>query len=159
MAVRFTVTDADTTVSFMGPGHAIKMIVAACSKNVTSFGELLDVLRALDDELAQSVRLGLARFDEHNLPDNTQAFEQLMSNVPDDELPPFRVFNSAMRNASLSPGRLGLIVFNLAARRIVQVQNHYAEINRKDRGRIRRSGQPSRMLYHYDLSPEWTLVP
>lgn len=159
MAVRFTVTDADTTVSFMGPGHAIKMIVAACSKNVSSFGELLDVLRALDDDLAQSVRAGLARFDEHNVPDDMRAFERLMTNVPEDELPPFRVLDPATRNASLSPGRLGLIVFNLASRRIVQVQNHYAEINRKDRGRIRRSGEPSRMLYHYDLSPEWTLVP
>ncbi len=159
MTVRFTVADADTTVSFAGPGHAIKMIVAACSRDANSFPEILEVLGKLDDDLASFVRYGLARFDEHNIPEDTRAFERLMSNLPDDELPPFRVFNPVTRNASLNPGRLGLIVFNLRSRRIVQVLNHYGEIHRNDRGRIRKSGEPSRALYHYHLSPDWALLP
>jgi hypothetical protein len=120
---------------------------------------VLDVLSKLDDDLATVVRHGLARFDEHNVADDTRAFERLLSDLPDDELPPFRVFNPATRNASLNPGRLGLIVFNLRSRRIVQILNHYGEIHRRDRGRVRKSGEPSRILYHYNLSPEWALLP
>ncbi len=159
MSVRFTVADPDTTVSFTGPGHAIKMIVAACSRNAASVTEVLDVLSTLDHALATTVRSGLAMFDEHNVQDDTHAFERLMSSTPGQELPPFRVLNPAMRNASLNPGRLGLIVFNLRSRRIVQVQNHYCEINRNDRGRVRRHGKPVDLLYRYNLSTEWSLMP
>ena len=159
MSVRITIAGPDSTVSFMGPGHAIKMFVAACSHEVSNVAEMLSFVAQLDRELATRVRYGLARFDEHNLEDDTDAFESVMAETPLDELPPFRVFNPDLRNASLDPGRLGLIVFNLKSKRIVQVQNHYAEINRSDRGRVWVSGEPAPRLYRYELSPEWALLP
>jgi hypothetical protein len=59
----------------------------------------------------------------------------------------------------LEPVRYGLVVFNLIARRIVQVQNSYANLERSDRGRIRVEGKPVRRLYQYSLPEEWSIVP
>lgn len=159
MPVRITVADEGGTTSFLSPGHAIKMFVAACSQGVDSVGAMLGVVRQLDDDLVESIKVGLAKFDEHNLESDTTSFEQRLADTPGDELPPFRVYNPATRDASLNPARLGLILFNLKARRIVQVQNHYAEIRRMDRGRIRKSGAPGRSLYQYSLPNEWSLLP
>ncbi|CAN5710065.1 hypothetical protein BH23CHL2_BH23CHL2_17310 [soil metagenome] len=159
MSVRITIADPDCTISFLSPGHAIKMIVAACSRNVPTISGVFEILGQLDRDLCDSVQNGLARFDEHNLESDTRAFEQTMAVTPTNQLPPFRVYNPELRNASLEPGRLGLIVFNLKSKRIVQILNHYGEIYRNDRGRIRVSGEPSRTLYRYRLSSDWALLP
>jgi hypothetical protein len=157
--VRYTITDSEGTTSFVGPGHAIKMLVAACAKEPSSLREMLDRVRTFDDKLVTDILSGLAVFDEHNMRGVTGAIDsQIAENVP-DELPPFRVFNETTRAASSHPAQAGLIIFNLAARRIVQVQNSYWEIQRTDRGRIRERGKPTRSLYHYRLPSEWALVP
>ena len=157
--IRFTVTDGDTTTSFAGPGHAIKMLVAACAKGPSNVRELLEHTRRYDEHFATDVLNGLAVFDEHNVRENTLSIEQKLQRHQPDDWPPFRVYNDATRRACTQPGRAGLIVINLAAKRIIQVQNSYAEIQRKDRGRIRAEGKPTRRLYHYDLPQDWALVP
>lgn len=157
--IRFTVTDQHGMVSFVGPAHAIKMLVAGCSQNPNTLSELLDLTQPLDDAFIRDVRLGLAIFDEHNLRSDTAAFDRQARDAQPVALPPFRVYNDTMRNLASMPVQAGLIIFNLAARRIVQVQNSYGEIKRTDRGRLRRSGRPTRRLYHYRLSQDWSLVP
>lgn len=159
MKVRITIAGPDSTVSFLGPGHAIKMFVAACSQEITTIPDMFDFVAKLDREFITGVQHGLARFDEHNVEDDICAFKNVMAKTPIDELPPFRVFDPDLRNASLDPGRLGLILFNLKSKRIVQVQNSYGEINRTDRGRIWVSGEPARRLYRYELSKDWALLP
>jgi hypothetical protein len=59
----------------------------------------------------------------------------------------------------LEPRRLGVIIFNLKARRIVQVQNSYSELLRSDRGRVRVDGRPTRQIYRYSLPEEWAILP
>ena len=157
--IRFTVAGEDGTASFLGPGHAIKMLVASCARAPRTLPELLDVTRRYDDSFATSIMNGLTVFDEHNLPDNTAQIEAQFAETDSAEWPPFRVFNDVTRRASTQPGRAGLIVINLGAKRIIQVQNSYSEIQRRDRGRIRAEGKPTRVLYHYDLPSEWALVP
>lgn len=157
--IRFTVTDGDTTTSFAGPGHAIKMLVAACTKGPETVRELLEHTRRYDEHFATDVINGLAVFDEHNVRENTTVIEQNLQETSPDDWPPFRVYNDTTRRAATQPGRAGLIVINLAAKRIIQVQNSYAEIQRRDRGRIRSDGKPTRVLYHYDLPQDWALVP
>lgn len=157
--VRFTVADSDGTTSFVGPGHAIKMLVAACSRGPSNLRDLLDFTRKYDEEFVQSVRRGLAWFDEHNVKTDTRAIDRVISEEPAGTLPPFRVYNEATRSAAGQPVETGLIVFNLNERRIIQVQNSYGEIQRTDRGRIRKQGRPIRLLYHYDLPNEWALLP
>jgi len=157
--IRFTVTDGNTTTSFAGPGHAIKMLVAACAKGPQTVRELLEATRRYDEHFATDVLNGLAVFDEHNVHDNFAAIEHKLQQQQPDEWPPFRVYNDTTRRACTQPGRAGLIVINLATKRIIQVQNSYAEIQRQDRGRIRSAGKPTRMLYHYDLPQDWALLP
>jgi hypothetical protein len=157
--VRYTVTDSDGTTSFIGPGHAIKMMVAACAREPNSLRDLLERVRTYDDKFVTDVLNGLSVFDEHNMSGSTDAIEAQIAETAPDELPPFRVFNEMTRAASSHPAQAGLIIFNLAARRIVQVQNSYWEIQRTDRGRIRERGKPTKSLYHYRLPGEWSLVP
>jgi hypothetical protein len=157
--IRFTVADSEGTSSFIGPGHAIKMLVAACARGPRTLAELLDLTRRYDDEFAARVLNGLSMFDEHNLRENTASIERVFDECASADWPPFRVYNDATRRASTQPAQAGLIVINLNAKRIIQVQNSYAEIKRKDRGRIRLEGKPTRRLYHYDLPTEWSLVP
>ena len=157
--IRYTVTDADGTTSFVGPGHAIKMMVAACAREPNSLRDMLESVRTYDDKFVTDVLNGLSVFDEHNMSGSTEAIEAQIAEISPDELPPFRVFNETTRAASSHPAQAGLIIFNLAARRIVQVQNSYWEIQRTDRGRIRERGKPTKSLYHYRLPREWALVP
>lgn len=157
--IRFTVADKDGTTSFVGPGHAIKMFVAACANEPSTVRDLLDLTRRYDDQFATDVLNGLSVFDEHNVRENTSSIEEIFTQTSASEWPPFRVFNDATRRASTHPGRAGLIVINLNEKRIVQVQNSYSEILRQDRGRIRAQGRPTRTIYHYRLPTDWALVP
>jgi hypothetical protein len=157
--IRFTIIDEREASSFVGPCHAIKMLVAACSRHPSSSGQLLQFVRPYDEAFARSIESGLAVFDEHNTRENHAAFLAQLGSTPPAELPPFRVFDERTRQLSLKPVATGLILFNLKARRIIQVQNSYAEVLRRDRGRIRENGRPTHTLYYYSLPDEWNIVP
>jgi hypothetical protein len=157
--IRFTVTDGHGTASFVGPCHAIKMLVAACARGPRTIAELLEFTRRYDDQFATHVLNGLSVFDEHNVRENTAAIDARLKGTKAADWPPFRVYNEMTHRASTQPVQAGLIVFNLVAKRIIQVQNSYAEILRRDRGRLRENGRPIQRLYHYDLPTDWALVP
>lgn len=135
------------------------MLVAACSRNPSTTNELLEYTRPFDEEFVQEVRSGLAVFDEHNTANDTDAFYDWASDVSNRNLPPFRIFDETMRQESLQPAGTGLLVLNLKEQRIVQVQNSYEEVQRQDRGRIRRQGEPIPVLYRYKLPTSWRIVP
>ncbi len=157
--IRFTVVDDRGTSSFVGPCHAIKMFAAACSRHPRRINQLLEYTRPYDEAFSRSIESGLAIFDEHNTRENYAAFLGLTKSTSSADLPPFRVFDERTRQLSLKPVATGLILYNLIARRIIQVQNSYAEILRADRGRVRQDGRPTRMLYYYALPEEWNIVP
>jgi hypothetical protein len=73
--------------------------------------------------------------------------------------PVFRVVDEETKTESLEPVGAGLILFNLTARRIVQVQNSYGLLKRSDRGRYFENGKPTDRLYNYRLPADWSLVP
>ena len=157
--IRFTVIDEAGTASFIGPCHAIKMLVAGCSQHPQSLRQLLESTRRYDADFVTTVLSGLAVFDEHNTRENVATFTGISNQLEPAELPPFRVFDDHTRRLSLAPVGTGLILFNLTTRRIIQVQNSYAEVLRVDRGRVRENGRPTRILYHYRLPDEWRIVP
>jgi hypothetical protein len=166
--MRYTVIDAAGTVSFVGPCHALKMLVAACAKMPADLTALLEHLRALDAQVADHVVDGLAVFDEHHVsePGNRAGGEHPQeagadagSPAPAPAPPVFRVVDHASRQASLQPIRAGAVIFNLPERRIIQLQNSYADVQRQDRGRLRRDGRPVQTFYHYDLPAEWRILP
>jgi hypothetical protein len=69
------------------------------------------------------------------------------------------VGDARTREVSLTPVKAGLVLFNLPQKRIIQVQNTYADVQREDRGRFRKAGQPTGRYYRYQLPADWTIVP
>jgi hypothetical protein len=70
-----------------------------------------------------------------------------------------RVVDAATREESLQPVSIGLVIFNLPAKRIVQVVNKHGAIQRSDRGRYFEDNQPSQRTFFYRLPKEWTILP
>jgi hypothetical protein len=161
--MRFTVIDHQGTVSFVAPCNALKALVAACSKAPADLQGLLVESTTYDDELKDYVLNGLALFDEHNGTGNYGNIHETITWAADQrahhEIPVFRVVDDTTRKASLEPVKAGLVLFNLKERRIIQVHNTYADVKRRDRGRIHRAGVPTRRLYHYELPLDWQIVP
>lgn len=164
--MRYTIVDRCGAVSLVGPCHVLKMLVAGCAEMPTTLDELLDHVRPLDATFADHVASGLAVFDEHH----PRAGGDDAAPAPGDAHrgangaagrngSVFRVTDAASRQASLQPVVAGLVVFNLNERRIVQIHNTYADIERRGRGRLRRNGRPVQTYYHYDLPAAWQLVP
>ncbi|MGC4190046.1 MAG: hypothetical protein QM589_02270 [Thermomicrobiales bacterium] len=156
---RFNVIDQRGIASFVGPAHALKVIAAACSRGAESLQSVLEMAAEYDAEWARSVRQGLYRFDEHNIDVLSSDFALVGSGDGDQQNHPFRVLDATTRQRSMEPASLGLVVFNLKERRIIQIQNRYADLMRNDRGRVRRNGLPTRQLFSYSLSDAWSIVP
>lgn len=156
---RVNVIDERGTVSFLAPPHGLKVLAAAITQGAADGGELLALAHAFDARWATEVRVQLMRFDEHNVDEVSTPFQEAIALEDSPAHSAFRVMDTETRQRSLVPGRLGLVVFNLKERRIIQIQNNYANLERKDRGRIRVDGKPSGKLFQYELPTDWALVP
>ncbi len=156
---RFNIVDELGSVSFVGPAHGLKALAAACSKGPQSIAQLLDFAKTFDAEWIEQVRLGLMVFDEHNIDAVSPDYQAAVVAGDDDDHRAFRIIDAVTRARSMQPAQLGLVVVNLRDRRIIQIQNSYAELNRKGRGRIRSRGVPTRSLFHYELPDAWSIVP
>jgi len=156
-SMRFTIIDPRETISFLAPPHALKALAAGCSREAGSARELLRLLDDYDRQLAQRLRDELAVCAEHATAEDPAWIHARLAAEGDPGA--FTVFDEPTRRGSLQSGALGLVVFNLAARRIVQVQNSYANLERRDRGRVRRDGKPVATYYSYELPATWSIVP
>lgn len=156
---RVNVIDHKGTISFLAPPHGLKVLAAAITQGATTGGQLLAFAHAYDAAWAMNIRMQVMRFDEHNVETVDDRYQSAIESSDKPGHPAFRVMDSETRKRSLVPGRLGLVVFNLKERRIIQVQNNYADLRRKDRGRIRVEGEPTDLLFHYELPRDWALVP
>lgn len=151
---RFNVIDEHGTASFLGPRHGSKMVAAACGANHRSLDSMLTYLEALDEVWAGDIERGLREFDARNSCPSPSGSEGER-----DWREPFRVVDQETRAQSMRISSLGLFVVNLKARRIVQVDNRSTDLMKAGKGRVRRNGRPTRMLFRYELSPDWDLVP
>jgi hypothetical protein len=156
--MRFTVVDDGGTMSFVAPGHALKVLAAACSRRPSDHRDLIAKAADYDAVLAGAVLAGLSAFDEHHVPGERSTDGMIPPRVR-DAAQPFRVLDDETRRRSMEPARAGLVVFNLRAKRIVQVQNSYGELRRRGMGRVREHGKPTGRLYRYELPPEWAILP
>lgn len=156
--MRFTIVDDRSTTSFLAPPHVLKAITACCARGVSSVREVLSMLAEYDAILANEINDQLSVFREHNTSSDTGWIRARFDQELEDP-GPFDVLDERTRRVSLEPTRLGLVVFNLPARRIVQVQNTYANLQRSDRGRVRRNGIPTQTFYSYTLPADWSIVP
>jgi hypothetical protein len=157
--MRFTVVDARSTVSFIGPDRALHALVAGCAQGSETVDALLERVAPFVRELRERVQSGLAVFDEHNSQDNLRWIHAAFDSCRPEDVPVFRVLDDRTREVSLSPVWAGAVVFNLKSRRIVQIQNTYSAIQRKGRLRVLEGAAPNNRIHRYELGPEWTVVP
>jgi hypothetical protein len=157
--MRYTLVDERSKISFVGPVTALPSVVAACATGVPTMDAFLNALERYQPRLVESVRSGLAVFDEHNTNGNFSQIHGALDYCKPQDLPPFRVVDARTREASLTPVRAGVVLFNLSARRIVQIQNTYAQIQRKGKVRVLDSESQRVRVQSYELPPEWSLVP
>lgn len=156
---RFNIIDPTGVVSFLGPRHGSKMIAAACGANHTSFDGILTYIRALDDAWVRDIEFGLKAYDAGRPSPSTGREVPSRTRRSRDWQRPFRVVDPESRQASMKPGPLGLLVINLKEQRIVEVDNRAIGLRRSDRGRVRRNGKPTKMLFRYRLPADWAIVP
>jgi|GraSoiStandDraft_41_1057321.scaffolds.fasta_scaffold513845_2 hypothetical protein len=157
--MRFTVIDPLGKVSFVAPCLVLDALVAACARSPRTLGALLGYAEPYAPGLLQTVTSGLAVFDEHNSPDNPRAIHAAIETASPRDLPVFRVVDERTRQASLQPVRAGVVVFNLAEKRIVQIHNTYSEIRRKGRIRVLDASISGARVHAYELPADWALVP
>ncbi len=156
---RFNIVDASGAVSFVGPAHGLKVLAAACARTPTTISDLLAAAARYDTDWVGDIKRDLNVFDEHNVDSLAELFAEKVTSSEDVGHPAFRIIDLVTRQRSNQPARLGLVVINLSEQRIIQVQNSYAELARKGRGRVREEGKPTRELYHYSLPETWSIVP
>ncbi|HET9110375.1 MAG TPA: hypothetical protein VFN78_06095 [Ktedonobacterales bacterium] len=157
--IRLTVVDEDGTVSFVAHASAAVALTAACSHNPATLRDLLDASQRYDRGLRSAVLRGLAVFDEHNLPDDLTDIHAQLDQLPPRKTPVFRVLDPVTREASLTPVRSGIVLYNLSARRIVQIQNTYEPLAQSGEVNYHNGRFLSIRLLPYELSSDWLIVP
>lgn len=157
--MRLTVIDQAGTTSFVAHSSAALALTAACAENPTTLDDLLTASQRYDRGLRAMVQRGLAIFDEHNLPDQLDNIHRQIAELPPREIPPFRVFDPITLEASLRPVRAGVVLFNLPAQRIVQIENTYEPLSRSGEINFHNGKFLSIRLLPYELPPTWSIVP
>ncbi|MEX0799681.1 MAG: hypothetical protein WD379_00520 [Dehalococcoidia bacterium] len=157
--IRCTVVDYRGTVSFIADVEALPAMVAACAANPSRLSQLLELSEPYYSSLRGYVESALAVFDERNVPGRYQAIHEELRRLPSEQQPVFRVVDGLTREASLRPVKAGAIIFNLRAKRIVQLMNSYREIRRSGHSRIFDGHTYTETVFSYRLPKEWALVP
>ena len=157
--LRCTVIDDSGGVSFLTHGDALPALAAACAGNPQTVDELLNSVEPYYHNLSEYVQDGLAIFDEHNARGHYDVIHRQLTRLPRHKQPVFRVVDDLTREASLRPVKAGAVIFNLKAKRIVQMVNSYREIRRTGDGRIFDGAQLTETRFRYRLPEEWALVP
>lgn len=157
--MRLTVVDHDGSVSFVAHTSAVVALTAACAQSPQSLQDLLHVARTYDRGLRDLVLNGLAIFDEHNMPGNLAAIHEQLRTRPPREMPVFRVLDETTREASLQPVRAGVVLFNLPAKRIVQIANTDETLSRTGIVNYHNGRFLSIRAFEYELPTDWSIVP
>jgi len=157
--IRCTVVDGQGAVSFIVHADALSALTAACSANPSNLERLLEEAEPYYRNLKEPVLNGLAIFEEHNAKGNCQAIHRVLELCAPHEQPVFRVVDDLTREASLRPVKAGAVVFNLRAKRIIQIINTYQEIRRTGHARVFDGSGLTDSVYSYRLPKDWVLVP
>ncbi len=157
--IRCTIIDSAGGVSFLTHGDALPALVAACTRNPGTIEEFLEGAEPYYHSLSDYVHSGLAVFDEHNSLGHYSEIHRQLTTTPRYRQPVFRVVDDLTREASLRPVKAGAVIFNLRAKRIVQMVNSYREIRRSGQGRIFDGLRHTDASFRYRLPEEWSLVP
>jgi hypothetical protein len=147
------------TVSFIAHSSAAIALTAACAADPTSLEQLLHHSQQHDRRLREVVLESLAVFDRHNHSDDLRLIHGLLATLPPRDVPAFRVLDPITRQASLESVRAGVVLYNLIARRIVQIQNTYQPLARAGTVNYHNGRFLSIHEDRYELPAHWSIVP
>jgi len=157
--IRCTVIDARGGVSFVAHGDVLAALAKACAANPGTLEQLLDGAATYYAGLREKVMNGLAVFDENNVEGHCESIHRAFDFCAPHEQPVFRVVDDRTQEMSLRPVKAGAVVFNLRAKRIIQIQNSYREIERRGASKVYDGTRMTAAVFSYRLPDEWTLVP
>jgi hypothetical protein len=157
--VRCTVVDDQGAVSFVADGDALPALAAACAQNPPTLKALLDLTDGYYHDLRDRVLNGLALFDELNTPGHYERIHEAFQYCAPHEQPVFRVVDDVTREMSKQAVKAGVVLFNLRAKRIIQIQNSYREIRRTGRARVFDGHALTDSIFSYRLPRDWAIVP
>lgn len=157
--MRFTIVDPNGGISFVGDQRILDALVAACGHDPHTYQQMLTSVDLYDRRVREYVLSSLAVFDEHNTVENPGAIHAILRETRPAHTPPFRVLDDLTRDASLQPVRSGLVIFNLLARRIVQVQNSYRDVARSGAVQVHDGVRWTRVARRYAVPDSWSIVP
>ena len=157
--LRCTIIDARGGVSFVADGDVLPALVKACAARAEMLEQLLDGAAPYYAGLREQVLNGLAIFDERNVEGHYESIHRALELCAPHEQPVFRVVDDSTREASLRPVKAGAVVFNLPAKRIIQLQNTYKVIKRRGGGRVFDGARMTERRFRYELPGEWALLP
>jgi hypothetical protein len=157
--LRCTIIDAQGGVSFVAHADVLPALAKACTDHPRTLAQLLDGTAPYYGGLREQILNGLAMFDERNVEGHYESIHQALDLCAPYEQPVFRVVDDRTREASLSPVKAGAVVFNLRAKRIIQIQNTYQEITRRGASRVFDGTRMTNRVFRYQLPGEWALVP
>jgi hypothetical protein len=157
--IRCTVIDARGGVSFVAHGDVLPALAKGCTANPGTLEELLAGASPYYAGLREQVMNGLAVFDEKNVEGHYESINKALDFCAPHEQPVFRVVDERTQEMSLRPVKAGAVVFNLRAKRIIQIQNSYREIARRGASRVYDGTRMTATVFRYRLPDEWALVP
>lgn len=157
--MRFTIVDESGGISFVGDHRILDALVAACTHDPSTYTQLLSAVDLYDKRVRDFVLSALAVFDEHNTTENLTVIHTILKETRGARTPPFRILDEVTRQASLTPVRSGLVIFNLMNRRIVQVQNSYREVVRTGAVELHDGQRWTRQARRYTVPESWSIVP
>jgi len=157
--IRCTIVDRKGAISLVAHADALPSLVAACTASPSGLDELLALSEPYYRGLREYVESGLAVFDEMNVRGRYEAIHETLRRMAPERQPVFRVVDSVTREVSLRPVNAGAIIFNLRAKRIVQIMNSYREIRRIGHARIFDGAGYTDAVFSYRLPGEWAIVP
>jgi hypothetical protein len=157
--LRCTVIDERGGVSFIAHGDVLPALVKACAANPHTLEQFLDGTEAYYGGLRDQIMNGLAMFDERNVEGHYDSIHVALGICAPYEQPVFRVVDDLTRETSLRPVKAGAVLFNLRAKRIIQIQNSYREIERRGAARVFDGTRMTNRVFRYQLPGEWALVP
>ena len=157
--IRCTVVDERGAVSFIVHADALSALAVACSTNPSSLEEMLEGAEPYYHNLREQVLNGLAIFEERNAKGHYQAIHRTLEFCAPHEQPVFRVVDDLTRETSLRPVKAGAVIFNLRAKRIIQIVNTYQEIRRTGHAHVFDGSALTDTVYNYRLPKDWALVP
>lgn len=157
--MRFTIVDGAGSVSFVAPVDVLPALVRACAEDPRSLEGLLEAAEPYFAGLPDTVGNGLAIFDERNHPGDARAIHEAFDYCEPYDQPVFRVIDDVTREKSLQPVKAGAVIFNLLARRIIQLQNSYLDITQAGWARVHDQRGSTERMYVYRVPRQWAVVP